>query len=65
MDYRSLVGPGIGTFQSDQSGISRIDLERIEVVRGPGSALYGPGVTSGVIHFITKNPIDHPGTRWK
>ena len=62
MDYRSLVGPGIGTFQSDQSGISRIDVERIEVVRGPGSALYGPGVTTGVIHFITKNPIDHPGT---
>ena len=62
MDYRSLIGPGIGTFQSDQSGIMNIDLERIEVVRGPGSALYGPGVTSGVIHFITKNPIDHPGT---
>ncbi len=62
MDYRSLVGPGIGTFQSDQSGISRIDVERIEVVRGPGSALYGPGVTTGVIHFITKSPIDHPGT---
>ncbi|MEM6319991.1 MAG: TonB-dependent receptor [Bacteroidota bacterium] len=62
MDYRSLVGPGIGTFQSDQSGISRIDIDRIEVVRGPGSALYGPGVTTGVVHFITKNPIDHPGT---
>jgi len=62
MDYRSLVGPGIGTFQSDQSGISRIDVERIEVVRGPGSALYGPGVTTGVVHFITKNPIDKPGT---
>ena len=62
MDYRSLVGPGIGTFQTDQSGISSVDLQRIEVVRGPGSALYGPGVTSGVIHFITKNPIDFPGT---
>mgnify|MGYP000091137796 CR=1 FL=1 len=62
MDYRSLVGPGIGTFQSDAAGINNIDLARIEVVRGPGSALYGPGVTSGVIHFITKNPIDHPGT---
>ena len=62
MDYRSLVGPGIGFFQSDQSGISRIDIERIEVVRGPGSALYGPGVTTGVVHFITKKPIDHPGT---
>ncbi len=62
MDYRSLVGPGIGTFQSDQAGINNIDLQRIEVVRGPGSALYGPGVTQGVVHFITKNPIDFPGT---
>ena len=62
LDYRSLVGPGIGTFQSDQSGISNIDLQRIEVVRGAGSALYGPGVTQGVIHFISKNPIDFPGT---
>ncbi len=62
MDYRSLVGPGLGVFQSDASGINTIDLKTIEVVRGPGSALYGPGVTSGVIHFITKNPIDYPGT---
>ncbi|HFA48497.1 MAG TPA: TonB-dependent receptor [Bacteroidetes bacterium] len=62
MDYRSLIGPGIGTFQSDAVGLSTIDMARIEVVRGPGSALYGPGVTSGVVHFITKNPIDYPGT---
>lgn len=60
MDYRSLVGPGIGTFDGNIG--NQIDLERIEVVRGPGSALYGPGVTAGVIHFITKNPIDHTGT---
>ncbi len=62
MDYRSLVGPGLGTFQSDAAGLVTIDMDRIEVVRGPGSALYGPGVTSGVVHFITKNPIDNPGT---
>ena len=62
MDYRSLVGPGVGTFQSDQAGIMNLDLDRIEVVRGPGSALYGPGVTQGVVHFITKSPIDKPGT---
>jgi iron complex outermembrane receptor protein len=62
MDYRSLVGPGIGTFQSDASGLNSIDLERIEVVRGPASALYGPGVNTGVVHFITKSPIDYPGT---
>ena len=62
LDYRSLIGPGIGTFQSDGSGVNSIDLERIEIVRGPGSALYGPGVTSGVVHFISKNAIDYPGT---
>lgn len=62
LDYRSLVGPGVGTFQSDQAGLSTLDLQRIEVVRGPGSALYGPGVTQGVVHFISKNPIDFPGT---
>ncbi|MDW3195086.1 MAG: TonB-dependent receptor [Cytophagales bacterium] len=62
MDYRSLIGPGIGTFQTDQSGINGLDIDKIEIVRGAGSALYGPGVTQGVVHFITKSPIDKPGT---
>lgn len=62
LDYRSLVAPGVGAFQSDQAGLIQLDVERIEVVRGAGSALYGPGVTQGVVHFITKSPIDRPGT---
>ena len=62
LDYRSLVGAGTGTFQSDASGLNSIDLQRIEVVRGAGGALYGPGVTAGVVHFISKSPIDFPGT---
>jgi iron complex outermembrane receptor protein len=61
-DYRSLSGPGLGTFDVLNSPINNMDIDRIEVVRGPGSALYGPGVTSGVVHFITKSPIDKPGT---
>lgn len=40
---------------------SNLDLERIEVVLGPGSALYGPNAANGVIHSITKSPIDYPG----
>lgn len=40
---------------------SNLDLERVEVVLGPGSALYGPNASSGVIHSITKSPIDYPG----
>jgi len=37
------------------------DIERIEVVLGPGSALYGPNAANGVVHVITKSPIDFPG----
>ncbi len=33
--------------------VSIYDIERIEVVRGPSSALYGPNAVSGVIHIIT------------
>jgi outer membrane receptor for ferrienterochelin and colicin len=32
------------------------DIERIEVVRGPGSALYGADAFNGVINIITKTP---------
>jgi iron complex outermembrane receptor protein len=62
LDYRYLVTPSAGSFLSYQTGLSNIDIERIEVVRGAASALYGPGVTSGVVHFLTKKPIDYPGT---
>ncbi len=34
------------------------DIERIEVVRGPGSALYGADAFNGVINIITKTPGD-------
>ena len=38
------------------------DLERIEVVLGPGSALYGPNTANGVVHMITKSPLESQGT---
>ncbi|KAA6176909.1 TonB-dependent siderophore receptor [Pseudomonas veronii] len=36
------------------------DLERVEVLRGPASVLYGPGTPSGVINMVTKRPLDTP-----
>jgi len=54
LDYRYLVSPASGSFFSFQSGISNIDLASIEVIRGAGSALYGPGVVSGIVHFRSK-----------
>lgn len=38
------------------------DIDRIEFVLGPGSALYGPNVDKGVMHLITRSPLDHQGT---
>lgn len=42
--------------------ISNDDIEQIELVLGPGSALYGPNVNSGVMHMITKSPFTSQGT---
>lgn len=36
------------------------DLERVEVLRGPASVLYGQGSPSGVINLVTKRPLDTP-----
>ena len=38
------------------------DVEQIEVVLGPSSALYGPNAHSGVINIITKKPSEYEGT---
>ena len=32
------------------------DIERIEIIRGPGSALYGANAFSGVVQYIPKRP---------
>lgn len=61
-DFRNLVVPGQGFIALGRTSLSDLDLERIEVVRGPGSALYGPGVEAGVVHFISKSASDYVGT---
>jgi len=38
------------------------DIDRIEVLLGPASALYGPNSSSGVLHVITKSPFNSQGT---
>ncbi len=40
------------------------NISRIEVIRGPGSALYGADAFSGVINIITKNAKEIDGTRY-
>ena len=38
------------------------DIERVEVLLGPPSALYGPNSANGVLHIITKSPFTSQGT---
>jgi len=61
-DYRQAAVPSLAVNLYSIMPNIGIDVDRIEVVRGPGSALYGAGVDAGVVHFITKDPFSHPGT---
>ncbi len=42
--------------------ISTIDVGKIEVVKGAGSALYGSGAIAGAINIVTKEPSFTPST---
>jgi iron complex outermembrane receptor protein len=60
-DDRRTALPGIGFNVSYLLPLMSDDLERIEVVRGPGAALYGPGANRGVLHFVSRSPFDSRG----
>lgn len=44
-------------------GLPVENIERVEVIRGPGSALYGADAFAGVINIITKTVADIQGTQ--
>ena len=60
-DFRISRVPSLRVNISYFNPTTSTDIERAEVVLGPGSALYGPNAANGVVHFITRSPIDSPG----
>lgn len=59
--YTAILTDGLPSFSSLSSvyGLEQIPtafLDRIEVVKGGGSALYGPSAVAGVINLIPRNP---------
>ncbi|RMF69207.1 MAG: TonB-dependent receptor, partial [Calditrichaeota bacterium] len=61
-DYRQAAVASLGVNVHSIMPNMSVDLDRVEIVRGPGSALYGAGVDAGVIHYLTKDPFAFPGT---
>jgi outer membrane receptor protein involved in Fe transport len=47
---------------TEQDQVLLTDIDHIDVIRGPGSALYGPGAVSMVINIITLNANTFQGT---
>jgi outer membrane cobalamin receptor len=61
VDGRRFLGRDAnGNFNMEEMGMS--GMERVEIVKGPGSALYGADALGGVVNFISKKAKD-PGFR--
>ncbi|QQR72903.1 MAG: TonB-dependent receptor [Holophagales bacterium] len=63
LDGRSLYLDFFGFVAWDFVPLDFSELKQVEVVRGPGSAVWGANAFSGVINLITKSPKEMVGTR--
>lgn len=66
--YIGVRGAGQGQIAGGRGGITlgaqidTINVNRMEVVRGPGALLYGLGVISGIVNILPKEPMSDPKT---
>lgn len=63
VDGRDPSTPLINLVEWNSLQTNMSDVKKIEVVRGPGSALYGANAYNGVVSIITNAPKDVLGTR--
>ena len=61
MDGRTVYSPLFSGVNWDVQDTMLEDIDRIEVIRGPGAALWGANAVNGVINIITKHAADTQG----
>ena len=61
-DTRSIYTPLFSGVKWDVQDYLLEDVERIEVIRGPGAALWGSNAVNGVINITTRSARDTHGT---
>lgn len=62
IDGRSIYTPLFGGVFWDAQDVLLEDVERIEIISGPGSTLWGVNAVNGVINVITRSAKDTQGT---
>ncbi len=63
IDGVRLNSPQNGQFDLNQLPVALNEIERVEVLRGAASALYGSNALGGVINIITRSPQETPSTQ--
>jgi iron complex outermembrane recepter protein len=61
MDGRSLYTPVYSGVEWDGQDTLLEDIDRIEIIRGPGASLWGANAVNGVVNIITKDARDTQG----
>ena len=61
IDGRAVYTPLLGGVNWDTQGVPLEDIDRIEVIRGPGATIWGANAVNGVINVVTKRAADTRG----
>jgi iron complex outermembrane receptor protein len=62
LDGRDVYSPLSSGVFWDEQDVMLEDIERIEIIRGPGGSLWGANAVNGVINIISKNSAETRGT---